>query len=102
MTGGKTIEEKVTRESLVPGSASKFVYVQQMKEPRDRAIFSLGGGDGRFFLVPVWATGFDLTWAFEMQSPSFRVMHPTAPNPIQQVQRETISQLLAKPRWSAL
>lgn len=85
------LKEKVTREPLGPGSVSKFACGQDVKPLRDGAVLSLGWGwwvwlaEG--FLVPVQATGFGPTVAFEMQSPSFCVILP-GHNRTQQVQRE--------------
>lgn len=41
----KKPEEKVTRESLVSGSASKFV--QDLEKLRNGVVFSFGGEGGR-------------------------------------------------------
>lgn len=56
------------------GLSLKFVWGWDLKQLRDSAL--KGGGS---FLIPGWATGFDLTWAFEMQSPSCGVICPTHP-----------------------
>lgn len=61
-----------------PSLSLKFVWGWDLKQLRDRAL-SLRQLEEGSFLLPGWATGFDLTWAFEMQSPSCCVICPTHP-----------------------
>lgn len=78
VTEEDTLEEEVTRESLVPGSVSQVCVAEEDQGQSYLCFVGVGPGG---FLVPVWAPGFDLTWAFKMQSLSFCVIHPTSPQP---------------------